>query len=68
MKSTKYLTGKNISMMDIIIYSEMQTIFKLYGFELPHSQYEHLSTWIDLIESQEVSRILIMHELNEKLE
>ena len=68
MKKTKLLTGKNISMMDIIIYSELQTIFKLYGLDIDHSEYEHLSTWLDLIESQEVSRILIMHELNEKLE
>ena len=55
-------------MMDIIIYSELQTIFKLYGLNIDHSEYEHLSTWLDLIESQEVSRILIMQELNEKLE
>ena len=58
LQSTEFLTGRQMSMMDIIIYCELMTIVKLYYLRFEEGQYVHFSEWQKTIEANKVIKAL----------
>ena len=53
LSTTKFLTGKEIAIVDIIVYCEMQTVLHLYSLQIDSKKYSHLAAWHRLIGSNE---------------
>ena len=47
LSNAEYLTGAQISIVDIMVINEIETICALYKKEIPRDNLEKLATWYD---------------------